>query len=109
MLTASGSGKDLPIAPNDTQYAALQKAGLLSELAPPVNIRVQQGTDALAILPAPSGRFAVDPRLGLASYEKQLLQPVMKSVGLDLLVLYFDCFVSLCAESHAHGVWDSPA
>jgi len=36
-----------PIAPNDTQYAALQKAGLLAELAPPENVRIQQGTATL--------------------------------------------------------------
>ena len=36
-----------PIAPNDTQYAALQKAGLLAELAPPENVRIQQATATL--------------------------------------------------------------
>lgn len=36
-----------PIAPNDVQYAALQKAGHLAELAPPENLRVQQGTATL--------------------------------------------------------------
>ena len=36
-----------PIAPNDAQYATLQKAGHLAQLGPPENVRVQQGTAAL--------------------------------------------------------------
>jgi len=36
-----------PIAPNNIQYATLQKAGHLAELAPPGNFRVKQGNATL--------------------------------------------------------------